>query len=427
MTKTKSQKERLKAAKGKMNKLKGKSKGHKLVREPNAMKKRPPMVLLKNPLATKPQSRARSMPNATRAMANEYVFSLREPRMAFEKGMTPAPPDQVNKPMYRFATSQVQQIPSASNTSSEDNWVKVSPFGANFIQWATTFFAGLPTVFSGANVAGYAQWATVFNQIRCVAIELEVWNTTSVASQNGAEMMLNMPNANSILTQFQDLANSPNASIEPSNDQKGKRLVWTPVKDETSGDFMMKATNATTASYPDSNVLVYWLQAGVAQTIEIRVTAHWEAEVFALSSAYLRPKIKSSSFDRVQELSYQLNAGDPVFARDHVERRDVGLEMKTIGSKRKSKFQRIGEIIGEINLNDLATSAMGFFSGSSGPSFSSLSVPERLFRVTSLLEEDDMVVLAEYLRTKPTKTEFKARCEQDMKKASYFMVEEKKS
>lgn len=428
MAKTASQKLRAKARKNGKVKVKGKinlsGKSHR------------PELVIKNPLANNvvrpvnkyPKGRVREMKmDPTVAQAKEYVLALREPRIAYENSLTPAPPDLINKPLYRFGSSTVGNSTSVANGSTLDIWVQAQPFGSGQVAIAATYSSGKPATFTTSNVSNYAQWASFINQIRCVAMQIEIWNTTKVSDESGITVLWNGPNDNATTLAFSDINGSNTTCVKAANDLKVKSISWAPVMDDTTGDFALKEPNATTAGFPQATCLTFWLQSGTAQSVSYRITAMWEAEILIEYSTFLRPMVKASSWENVNRELFRLNSSDPVYSSAHVDQRDLKSEMKTIFPKTKSKFRRMAEILGEVSVNDIFESAMGYFGGSGSSSWSGFSSDERLRRLIHQMNDQDVTNLVKLLRDAPTKEVLIARMEDKCKPRSskFVLVEEK--
>lgn len=427
MTKTASQKARMKSNKKKL-----------LVSKKSVQMKKVPL-LAPNPLtgSNEPKyiqkyNKARSVTDKTVAQAKLYVMGLKEPRVAFETGFLPAPPDMMNKGLYRFATVSQGDLPTVLNGSNNQVYLQINPFGNTHIAVAATYAAGIPATYNITNAQNYSSWATSFNQIRCVAIELELFNTSPVSLETGTIVLMNSPRDESAYIRS-IMASSAQANVQPFNDLKVKRITWAPIRDDTTGDFELKPVASPPSTYDNATCMVAWADFGnFEQTLHYRVTAFWEAEVFQDLNNQMRPLVQSPSPEVVNSLLYKLNTADPVYGDAHVEARDLAYETKAMSSIRprggKGKLRRILDIVGETNLADLVSAAAGYFGLGSGVSFSSLTSHDRLHRLTHLMNEEDVDVLCTALRGQPTLGVLKERlCASIPTKNRFVFVDEKKS
>lgn len=393
-----------------------------------------PMLVIPNQLSSKPKEKKivkqRSSVDPTIAMAREYVAARTEPRLAALNGLTPAPPDYVNKPLYRFSTTNEGVATSVANGATVDIFIIVNPFGGNLVGLATAFAAGLPSSFAGgtSNATGYANWGSNFPQIRMVACELEVWNSTKVSDETGVELMCNIPSTEATSYTFSTLSAQPYAALQPANDLKAKRITWTPIQDDTVGDFALKVPGSTAATYPNATCMVFWQQGGVGQSYTYRVTAHWEAEIFMNLNSFMRPRIKASSWEETQRLSYRLNSVDPAYGEAHVRGEDSKFESSVLNGRKSSKFRRISNILGEINLKDIASAALGFIgAGGSGSSWFGLKSHDRIERIVGLMSDEDVGNLLMLIKDAPAVDVLASRLRKANSSSNQFVFLESKS
>lgn len=184
---------------------------------------------------------------------------------------------------YVFSTSTTVNLTAADGALGFASFLAVSvrPCARAHIGWGVTYDTGgsvLTDSFSDAYGSG--SWAAMYDDYRCVAINLTVHSRSVADARNGDVCLLNInPLDGDLLRLPQNLRDEPSvvAAHTPSDEWK---MCWIPARDES--DYAWQVPTATLNLEATSVVFSYeGLPAASASlaTFRIVVTAVWEARV----------------------------------------------------------------------------------------------------------------------------------------------------